>query len=189
MANSTQVHCVYVDPRAHQPCSVDETLYGFIPGQWPIPSTTERFLCAIHAMVHADTNVCLLLALAAGIVFVILFTLASVALVPQPFVRWPRGRFMIATSVCAVAEIVGWAFRIQGHYRPFASWSYIAQMVILIVAPVFLSASNYIGLDHIFACVGYEMARFKKKVYLSTFLSPFSSLLPGAALHGVSHAD
>lgn len=46
------------------------------------------------------------------------------------------------------------------------------------LGPVFLSASNYIGLDHIMASVGYEYARFKKWIYLTTFICTSTSSRP-----------
>ncbi|KDN41671.1 RTA1-domain-containing protein [Tilletiaria anomala UBC 951] len=133
--------CQGVDPRPDQQCSLDHVPYKYVPALWLGVAFT-----ACHALL-----------------FLTHITLSGW--------RWKRGGFMLLAAVCSAGEIAGWASRIQSSLHPFDVDAYIAQLVCLILSPVFISAVNYVTLERIMDVVGHDFARLKKRTYFTLFVS------------------
>jgi len=93
-----------------------------------------------------------------------------------------------------VTEVVGYAFRIRSHYRPFVVNSFVVQYFMIVVSPVFFTAAIYLSLSiaaRRVANAGYgNILPVRPKLLVTIFI--ISDVLTtalqiaGAALVGVS---
>jgi RTA1 like protein len=95
---------------------------------------------------------------------------------------------MLLAAVCSAGELAGWSARIRSSLYPFDVNAYIAQIVVLILSPVFISAANYVTLERITSVVGQELSRINPKLYLVLFIckSESSKTLPEECLTRVA---
>jgi RTA1 like protein len=133
--------CAAIDPNPDALCSASNTPYSFVPELW---------LGALFTGVF-------------GVLFIVTAAIAAF--------RGRRAGYMILAAVCAAGEVAGWVARVQSSLTPFDSDAYVAQMVCLILAPVFISAANYITLERITEYVGHDLSRLKPRYYLIAFIS------------------
>lgn len=136
-------HCTAIDNTPGSICQLTHAPYKYIPTLW------------------------------VGLLFTVLFVIVFVS--HLVLALWPhkfrRGGFMLLAVVCAAGELAGWAARVNSHYNFFQADPYIAQLVALIISPIFISAANYVMLERIIYCVGTELCRCSTKVYIAFFVT------------------
>ena len=152
-------NCTAIDPNPLGVCALDNAPYKYIPVLW------------VNAL------------------FLALFTSCAVGHVILSF--WPhrfaRGGYMLLAATCAAGELGGYAARVNSHTYFFHSDPHIAQLVTLVISPVFISAANYVTLERIQIAVGTELARLSSRWYISIFVvGDVVSLLIQAAGGGIS---
>ncbi|KAI4196609.1 MAG: hypothetical protein LQ346_003186, partial [Caloplaca aetnensis] len=69
-----------------------------------------------------------------------------------------------------VLEIIGYAARVQMHYNPFKSDPFLMYLVVLTIAPCFITAAIYLSLSRIIVIYGESLARFKPRTYTIIFI-------------------
>lgn len=135
--------CNGIDPNPDGTCTLQNAPYEYIPTLW------------------------------LGILFTVLFAIELV--LHLVFSLWPgrfrRGGFMLLAAVCAAGEVAGWVSRLYSHYKFFKADPYIAQLVSLIISPIFVSAANYVALERVIFSVGPELARIPTKIYIGVFVT------------------
>nr|POE47736.1 sphingoid long-chain base transporter rsb1 [Quercus suber] len=86
--------------------------------------------------------------------------------------------FMIGNVIGLVLEVVGYASRLGLHKNPFDGDSFLAYLITLTIAPVFLSAAIYLCLTRIIVVYGESLSRFKPRTIALVFMtSDFLSLV------------
>ncbi|KAL8659393.1 MAG: hypothetical protein Q9202_007142 [Teloschistes flavicans] len=70
-----------------------------------------------------------------------------------------------------VLEILGYVSRVQMHYNPFKSNPFLMYLIVLTIAPCFITAAIYLCLSRIILIYGEHLARFKPRTYTIIFIS------------------
>ncbi|KAI5481303.1 hypothetical protein MNV49_004925 [Pseudohyphozyma bogoriensis] len=82
-----------------------------------------------------------------AVIFLVVFSISLAAHTVQAFLR-RSPRWMLCMSVGCLMEVIGWAFRLWGHFNTgFSGW--IGQQVVLVIGPTFYSATLYVLLGSI----------------------------------------
>ncbi|KAL8798928.1 MAG: hypothetical protein Q9182_006275 [Xanthomendoza sp. 2 TL-2023] len=84
--------------------------------------------------------------------------------------RWRTWSFTGSVFGGLVLEIIGYAARIQLHDNPFKSDPFLMYLVVLTIAPCFLTAAIYLSLSRIILIHGEHLARFKPRTYTIIFI-------------------
>ncbi|EIW77042.1 RTA1-domain-containing protein [Coniophora puteana RWD-64-598 SS2] len=106
----------------------------------------------------------------AGVIFALLFGITTLVHLVQSF-RYGM-KFLLPTAVlCGVFEIIGWGARLYSHFQPHQQNPYIIQIVTTIVAPIPLTAANFIILERIIRKLGPRYSRLSPRNYLRLFLA------------------
>lgn len=108
--------------------------------------------------------------LGANAFFCAFFGIALVAQLIQG-IRWRTWTFMIALSLGALAEAIGYVGRILMHSNPFSSAGFNMQICCLIIAPAFISAGIYLTLKHLVYSFGEEFSHIRPDWYTWIFIS------------------
>ncbi|KAF1826483.1 RTA1-domain-containing protein [Dissoconium aciculare CBS 342.82] len=130
--------------------------------------------------------------LVANFIFLIIFIVcALVSLILGLFYRtWAYG---FCTVAGCVLELLGYLGRVKLHSDLWNSGAFTTQIITLIIAPAFLSASIYLTLKHVVLTFGREFSLLKPALYTWIFVSmDILSLLvqaAGAAIFGAKNAD
>ncbi|KAI4281201.1 MAG: hypothetical protein L6R35_005700 [Caloplaca aegaea] len=69
-----------------------------------------------------------------------------------------------------VLEIIGYVARVQMHYNPFESDPFLMYIVVITIAPCFITAAIYLSLSRIILVYGESFARFKPRTYTVIFI-------------------
>ncbi|CAG8949279.1 hypothetical protein HYFRA_00004904 [Hymenoscyphus fraxineus] len=77
--------------------------------------------------------------------------------------------YMVAMILGLVLEIGGYISRILIHNSPFNNDFFLAYLVMLTIAPAFLTAAIYLCLARIVNIYGAELSRFKPRTYTLVF--------------------
>ncbi|KAL8826713.1 MAG: hypothetical protein Q9170_007300 [Blastenia crenularia] len=85
--------------------------------------------------------------------------------------RWRTWSFTGAMFGGLVLEIIGYAARVQMHDNVFKSNPFLMYIVVLTIAPCFLTAAIYLSLSRIILIYGEHIARFKPRTYTIIFIS------------------
>lgn len=78
---------------------------------------------------------------------------------------------MILVIICSLGEAGGWASRIYSSFDEFNFGGYVAQLVMLIISPVFVSAATYVILVQIMDSFGHQWSRIPRTWYIRIFVS------------------
>ncbi|KAI4099249.1 MAG: hypothetical protein L6R37_006051 [Teloschistes peruensis] len=84
---------------------------------------------------------------------------------------WRTWSYTAAMFGGLVLEIIGYVSRVQMHYNPFKSNPFLMYIVVLTIAPCFLTAAIYLCLSRIILIYGEHLARFKPRTYTIIFIS------------------
>ncbi|KAL8635922.1 MAG: hypothetical protein Q9228_006634, partial [Teloschistes exilis] len=84
---------------------------------------------------------------------------------------WRTWSYTAAMFGGLVLEILGYVSRVQMHYNPFKSNPFLMYIVVLTIAPCFLTAAIYLCLSRIILVYGEHLARFKPRTYTIIFIS------------------
>ncbi|KAI9711516.1 MAG: hypothetical protein M1820_002080 [Bogoriella megaspora] len=85
-------------------------------------------------------------------------------------VRWKTWSFGIVVFLGCLLETIGYIGRILTHQNPFGGGFQI-QIILIIVAPSFLSAGLYLTLKHVVLGIDPRLSRIKPKLYTWLFIS------------------
>ncbi|GAA6031104.1 hypothetical protein JCM8097_004005 [Rhodosporidiobolus ruineniae] len=105
--------------------------------------------------------------LAPAIVFIICFTLITAFQAVQ--VIRSRIWWLSVLVVGGIGEIVGWAFRLWAWDNPYSLNAFLGQIICLILAPCFFSATAYGELGVIVRSIGGQYSLLKSWLYLTIF--------------------
>jgi hypothetical protein len=83
---------------------------------------------------------------------------------------------MILALLCACFECGGWGARVSSVSNPFIFGGYVAQLVMLIISPVFASASTYVMFCRVIDILGQEWSRLPRKWYIIIFVGELKSV-------------
>jgi hypothetical protein len=130
--------------------------------------------------------------LVANFIFLIIFIIcALVSLVLG--LRFRTWSYMICTVCGCVLELLGYLGRVKLHSDPWDSGAFTVQIITLIIAPAFLSASIYLTLKHVVLTFGREFSVLRPALYTWIFVAmDIISLLVqagGAAIVGSKSTD
>ncbi|KAL8718275.1 MAG: hypothetical protein Q9225_004566 [Loekoesia sp. 1 TL-2023] len=107
--------------------------------------------------------------------------------------RWRTWSFAGAMFGGLVLEIIGYVARVQMHDNPFKSDPFLMYIVVLTIAPCFITAAIYLSLSRIILVYGETLARFKPRTYTVIFIccDVFSLVLQaiGGALADTADSD
>jgi len=122
--------------------------------------------------------------------FLALFAASSIAHVGQG-IRYRTWSFLGAMAIGGFAEAVGEGGRLMLHNNPYDDNGFKLQIVLLTLAPAFLSAGIYFTLKHLVITFGASFSRLRPNWYTWIFISCdiFSILLQGAGGGIASAAD
>ncbi|PWN47424.1 RTA1-domain-containing protein [Violaceomyces palustris] len=151
-------YCNKVDPNPESFCNVENTWYGYTPVMW------------------------------IQVVFSVLFGVLILAHLVQ-YVRYfkTREHFITLAIVCACGEAAGWIARCFSSNNPFQRDPYLAQIICLILSPVFISAVNYVAFIRTIDIMGITWSRISRKAYVWIFVAgDLISLIIQAAGGGIS---
>ncbi|KAL8735525.1 MAG: hypothetical protein Q9166_000693 [cf. Caloplaca sp. 2 TL-2023] len=125
--------------------------------------------------------------LAAGVVFVILFGIASTAHLAQTILSRRWWQFVFVTG--AVGELLGWIARTWASQCAYSPMAFKIQISTLIFSPAFFAAGIYIILGYIIHIYGPHTSPLSPKQYLWIFCTiDFCSLLLQAIGGGLASA-
>jgi hypothetical protein len=85
--------------------------------------------------------------------------------------RYRTWSYMIGLSLGCLFSAVGYAARVLLHKNPFNDLAFKVQIVGLIIAPAFLSASLYLILKHVCLCFGKAYSRVRPALYTWIFIT------------------
>lgn len=98
--------------------------------------------------------------------------------------------YMILAIICALGEAGGWAFRANSSFNEFDFTGYVAQLVLLIFSPVFISATTYVIFCRIMDELGHHWSLIPRNWYIGTFVSEFTvdgEMKKDCLMAGISH--
>ncbi|KAL8726140.1 MAG: hypothetical protein Q9166_006897 [cf. Caloplaca sp. 2 TL-2023] len=84
--------------------------------------------------------------------------------------RWRSWSFTGSMFGGLVLEIIGYVARIQIHDNPFKSDHFLMYLIVITIAPCFLTAAIYLSLSRIILIYGEPLARFKPRTYTIIFI-------------------
>lgn len=97
--------------------------------------------------------------------------------------------FFVSMTVGAFMEMVGYIGRLQLHDNPWSQSGFRLQIVLLILAPVFVAAGVYLTLKHVILYLGPEHSRLKPRLFTWIFIGcDIASLIMQAVGGGVAAA-
>ncbi|KAL8790068.1 MAG: hypothetical protein Q9213_000770 [Squamulea squamosa] len=102
-------------------------------------------------------------------VFLALFALILIVQLAFGY-KWRTWSFTGAIFGGLVLEVIGYVARIQMHDNPFKSDPFLMYLVVLTIAPCFLTAAIYLSLSRIILIYGTHLARFKPRTYTIIFI-------------------
>jgi hypothetical protein len=79
--------------------------------------------------------------------------------------------YMAAAIIGMLTEVIGYIGRIMMHNNPFSKNNFLIYLVMLTIAPAFLSAAIYLCLARIVVVYGEERSRFRPRTYTILFCS------------------
>lgn len=79
--------------------------------------------------------------------------------------------WMVLICIGGVLEIIGWSARLASHPNPFVSGLFIMQIVTLIIAPAFFSATLYVMLGSVVRRFGRQYCRLSAAGVNYTFIT------------------
>jgi hypothetical protein len=85
--------------------------------------------------------------------------------------RYRTWSYMIGLSLGCLFSAVGYATRVLLHKNPFNDLAFKVQIVGLIIAPAFFSASLYLILKHVCLCFGKAYSRVRPALYTWIFIT------------------
>jgi len=106
---------------------------------------------------------------AAGITFVILFSISTIAHIFQSVKS--RQFWYLTFAIGGVSELIGWGGRLWSSQCPYNNTAFLMQISTLIFAPAFFTAGTYYTLKQIIDVVGPQYSLIKPKFYLWIFIS------------------
>ncbi|KAI4152179.1 MAG: hypothetical protein L6R39_001877 [Caloplaca ligustica] len=115
------------------------------------------------AQVHYD------LSLGGNAFFLALFSLLLVLQLAFGF-KWRTWSFTGSIFGGLVLEILGYVSRVQMHYNPWNGDAFLMYIIVLTIAPCFLTAAIYLSLSRIILVYGEPLARFKPRTYTIIFI-------------------
>ncbi|KAL8937765.1 MAG: hypothetical protein Q9216_004261, partial [Gyalolechia sp. 2 TL-2023] len=163
-----------------------------LPPNFNLTLLNNTELCTLQTCPLSLATVEYIPSLAGNIAFVALF---SVLLLLQIFfgIKWRVWTFFGAMFGGLVLEVVGYVARVQMHDDPFSSDPFLMYIVLLTIAPCFLTAAIYLSLSRIILIYGEPLARFKPRTYTIIFIccDVFSLVLQalGGALADTADTD
>ncbi|KAL5338729.1 RTA1 like protein-domain-containing protein [Aspergillus crustosus] len=107
--------------------------------------------------------------LAAGVVFLVLFSLTMIGQTIQMI--WKRTWWSAVFAIGSLTEVIGWAGRTWSAECPYNSQAFLMQITTLIIAPTFYTAGVYILLGRFIQILGRESSIFSPRVYLWIFVT------------------
>ncbi|KAF9647189.1 RTA1-domain-containing protein [Thelephora ganbajun] len=105
---------------------------------------------------------------AAGIVFVVLFSVVTTVHLGQAL----RARmwWLLPTVVIGgVGEIIGWAGRLWGSKNPTSQNAFLMQITTTIISPTFILAANFVIVGLIIRKLGTKYSRLSPRLYTIVF--------------------
>ncbi|KAI9695784.1 MAG: hypothetical protein M1836_006050 [Candelina mexicana] len=105
--------------------------------------------------------------LAAGITFVSLFSIVTIAHVGQS--TWTRTWWAYVFALGALTEVIGWVGRLWSAVCPYNDSAFLMQISTLIIAPTFFTAGIYIILGRLISLQGPHTSPITPKWYLWIF--------------------
>ncbi|KAL8709907.1 MAG: hypothetical protein Q9220_005357 [cf. Caloplaca sp. 1 TL-2023] len=139
-------------------------LYGF---NQTLLNNTD--LCTLKTCPLALANVDYVPSLAGNALYLAIFSLLLLIQLAFGF-RWRTWSFTGSIFGGLVLEIIGYAARIQMHDNPFKSDPFLMYLVVITIAPCFLTAAIYLSLSRIILVYGEHLARFKPRTYTIIFI-------------------
>ncbi|EIW78506.1 RTA1-domain-containing protein [Coniophora puteana RWD-64-598 SS2] len=106
----------------------------------------------------------------AAIVFIVLFGISTFVHIVQSL-RYRLWWLLPTIVLSGVLEIVGWSARLYAHWYFTEENPFIIQIVTTIVAPIPLTAANFIIIEKIIRLLGPRYSRLSPKAYLRFFCS------------------
>lgn len=85
--------------------------------------------------------------------------------------RYRTWSYMVGMALCCMTSAIGYAGRVIMHTNPFNSGAFKLQIILLILAPAYISAAIYITLKHICLCFGEKWSRIPPRFYTWIFIS------------------
>ncbi|KAH8827549.1 RTA1 like protein-domain-containing protein [Flagelloscypha sp. PMI_526] len=104
------------------------------------------------------------------IVFGLLFLISFIAHTVQAFkhrMRW----LLFSASLCALMEFIGWGCRLWSSFKMQNRTPFKIQLVMTVIAPTPLLATNFIVLGRIISLLGTQYSRISPRWYFRIFLS------------------
>ncbi|CAF9943749.1 MAG: hypothetical protein ALECFALPRED_001191 [Alectoria fallacina] len=151
---------------------------------YPLTNSTlynEPWLCTVQTCPLSWAQVQYDPSLAGNAFYLAMF---SLVLVVQLFfgIRYRTWSFLGAIFGGEVLEMIGYIARVQMHYNPFLSNPFLMYLIVLTIAPCFLSAGIYLCFSRIVVLYGEKFARFKPRTYTIIFITAdvFSLVLQAA---------
>ncbi|KAL8685908.1 MAG: hypothetical protein Q9218_007472 [Villophora microphyllina] len=146
------------------------TLDALIASGFNLTLLNNTDLCTLQTCPLSIAQVHYVPSLAGNTIYLALF---SLLLVLQLLFGcyWRTWSFTGAVFGGLVLEILGYVSRVQMHYNPFKSNPFLMYLIVLTIAPCFITAAIYLCLSRIILIYGEHLARFKPRTYTIIFIS------------------
>ncbi|KAL4786159.1 RTA1 like protein-domain-containing protein [Aspergillus varians] len=150
---------------------MSDTIDGVVIVNGTVPfELQEQMQSGCYAYVEGyDTPYGYQPSLAAGIVFLVLFSLTMVGQMVQMI--WKRTWWCSVFLIGSLTEVIGWAGRTWSAQCPYNSPAFLMQITTLIIAPTFYTAGVYILLGRFIQILGRDSSLLSPRVYLIVFVS------------------
>ncbi|KAL9002827.1 MAG: hypothetical protein Q9188_004270 [Gyalolechia gomerana] len=140
-----------------------------LPPNFNLTLLNNTELCTLSTCPLSLATVDYIPSLAGNVFYLSLF---SLLLLLQIFfgLKWRVWTFFGAMFGGLVLEVVGYVGRVQMHDDPFSSDPFLMYLILLTIAPCFLTAAIYLSLSRIILIYGEPLARFRPRTYTIIFI-------------------
>ncbi|KAL8937355.1 MAG: hypothetical protein Q9211_003730, partial [Gyalolechia sp. 1 TL-2023] len=163
-----------------------------LPPNFNLTLLNNTDLCTLETCPLSLATVDYVPSLAGNVIYLSLFALLLLAQILFG-VKWRTWTFAGSMFGGLVLEVAGYAARVQMHDNPFDSNPFLLYIILLTIAPCFLTAAIYLSLSRIILIYGEPIARFKPRTYTIIFIccDVFSLVLQaiGGALADTADTD
>ncbi|KAI4114925.1 MAG: hypothetical protein LQ338_007937 [Usnochroma carphineum] len=149
--------------------STNDSLTQLYQSGFNITLLNDTNLCTIDTCPLSIAQVHYVPSLAGNAVYLALFSLLLILQLAFGF-KWRTWSFTGPMFGGLVLEIIGYVARIQMHNNPFESNPFLMYIVVLTIAPCFLTASIYLSFSRVIFVYGESLARFKGRTYTIVFI-------------------
>ncbi|KAL8719546.1 MAG: hypothetical protein Q9181_008053 [Wetmoreana brouardii] len=146
------------------------TITSLINSGFNLTLLNNTDLCTLQTCPISIAQVHYVPSLAGNVLYLAIFSICLILQLIFGF-RWRTWTFTGAMFGGLVLEVLGYVSRVQMHDNPFKSDPFLMYLVVLTIAPCFMTAAIYLSLSRIILIYGEDLARFKPRTYTIVFIS------------------